>query len=160
MLFRSDFASYNEDTSVDFKGCIIYFHTKEGAPFYAYQPLKLSSKEDIQLWEDETLEKYQAEPYNYMFLKFIYWKLEKISCIQVLRNKDWFKNNIGQLEKVWKIIETERETGYEHRAPVKKQKKETGYKPFVSGSPSNDNCLLTFTKVVKLDTTNVDKPES
>ena len=66
-----DFASYNEDTSVDFKGCIIYFHTKEGAPFYAYQPLSITSKEDIQLWEDETMEKYQSEPYNYMFLKFI-----------------------------------------------------------------------------------------
>jgi hypothetical protein len=69
----------------------------------------------------------------------------------VLRNKDWFKNNIGQLEKVWKTIEIERETGYEHRAPVKKQKKETEYKPFVSSSTSNDGCLLTFTKIIKLD---------
>jgi len=150
----SDYTSYNEDTSVEFKGSIIYFHTKEGAPFYAYQPLNIKSKEELEVWEEETLEKYQSDPYNHVFIKFIYWKLEKMSCIQVLRNKDWFKNNIGQLEKVWKIIETERETGYEHRAPVKKQKKETGYKPFVNSSTSNDGCLLTFTKIVKLDSNN------
>jgi hypothetical protein len=99
----SDYTSYNEDTSVEFKGSIIYFHTKEGAPFYAYQPLNVKSKEELELWEEETLEKYQSEPYNHVFIKFIYWKLEKMSCIQVLRNKEWFKNNVGQLEKVWKI---------------------------------------------------------
>ena len=42
----------------------------------------------------------------------------------VLRNKDWFKNNVKQLEKVWSIIEQERITGFEHRAPNKKPKKE------------------------------------
>jgi len=146
-----DFSSYNNDNSVEFKGSIIYFHTKEGAPFYAYQPLNLKSKEELELWEEETIEKYQSNPYNHTFIKFIYWKLEKFSCIQVLRNKDWFKNNIGQLEKVWKIIETERETGYEHRAPNRKVKKETGYKPFINSSQNNDGCLLTFTKIVKLD---------
>jgi hypothetical protein len=35
----------------------------------------------------------------------------------VLRNREWFKNNIGQLEKLWTIVEQERVTGYEHRAP-------------------------------------------
>ena len=99
----------------------------------------------MQLWEDETLEKYQAEPYNYMFLKFIYWKLEKISCIQVLRNKDWFNKNVVQLEKVWKTIEQERVTGYEHRAPVKKAKKDQPTKPYV------DNKEVCFLKVIKIE---------
>ena len=39
------------------------------------------------------------------------------SCVFVKRNNEWFKNNIGQLEKVWNIIEMERISGYEHRAP-------------------------------------------
>ena len=92
--------------------------------------------------------KYESEPFNYSFLKFIYWKLDKLSCVLVLRNKDWFKNNIGQLEKVWKIIEAERVTGFEHRAPVKKQKKEP-FNPFFE--KESQGCLLKFNKIIKMD---------
>jgi hypothetical protein len=46
-----------------------------------------------------------------------------------LRNREWFQNNISQLEKVWKIIEEERITGYEHRAPNKKIKKNNNQQP-------------------------------
>ena len=50
-----------------------------------------------------------------------------------------------QLEKVWKIIEEERITGYEHRAPNKKIKIESNFKPIVS--IENECCLLsTFLK--------------
>jgi putative phage-type endonuclease len=89
------------------KGIILYFHTKEGKPFYIYKPLNILSDKDINIWEEAEVEKYESEPYNYIFLKFIYWKLEVLSCVLVLRNREWFKNNIGQLEKVWKIIEEE-----------------------------------------------------
>jgi hypothetical protein len=108
-------------------------------------PLHLWTPCDVSSWEESTLEKYQSEPYNYTFLKFIYWKLEKLSCVLVLRNKDWFKNNVGQLEKVWKIIEEERVTGYQHRAPNKKVKKEpSSLKPYVG----EETCFL---KVIKID---------
>jgi hypothetical protein len=56
-----------------------------------------------------------------------HWKLEKLSCVLVLRNKSWFKNNIQSLENVWKIIEKERITGYEHRAPNRKNKIKNEY---------------------------------
>jgi hypothetical protein len=75
-----------------------------------------------------------------------------MSCVLVLRKKDWFKNNIEQLGKVWKTIETERVTGFEHRAPVKKQKKEPS-KPFINTTESQ-GCLLPFFKVKKLDDIN------
>ena len=81
-------------------------------------------------------------------MKFLYWKLDKLSCVLVLRNKDWFKNNIGQLEKVWKTIETERITGFEHRAPVKKQKKDSII-PFFE--KESQGCLLKFNKIIKVD---------
>jgi len=125
------------------KGIILHFHAKEGKPFYSYKPLDIVNNDDIQHWEESELEKYESEPYNYTFLKFIYWKLEILSCVLVLRNKEWFKNNISQLEKVWKTIEEERITGYEHRAPAKKQKKEQQPKPFVN---SSEPCFL---KVIK-----------
>ena len=129
------------------KGIILYFHTKEGKPFYKYKPLDITSVQDIKLWEETELEKYESAPYNYTFLKFIYWKLEKLSCVLVLRNKEWFKNNVGQLEKVWKTIEEERVSGYEHRAPAKKHKKEA-LKHFIE---KEQGCLLKFTNIIKVD---------
>lgn len=127
------------------KGVIIYFHTKEGRPFYLYKPLNIVNENDITKWEEDNLNLYQNEPYNYTYMKFLYWKLDILSCVLVLRNKLWFKNNIGTLENVWSIIEKERVTGYEHRAPVRKAKKE----PTVSlNNDKNENkCLLNISKL-------------
>ena len=139
-----EFNSYVTTKDGSYKGIIIHFHTSDGSPHYEYMPLKLWSPHDISMWEEKTVQKYESEPYKYTFLKFIYWKLEKLSCVLVVRNKDWFKNNVGQLEKVWKIIEEERVTGYQHRAPNKKSKKEPhSFKPCVK----EETCFL---KVVKL----------
>jgi putative phage-type endonuclease len=139
----------DESTDKNMKGIIIYFHTKEGKPFYSYKPLDIIEESDVVKWEDEMLELYQSNKFNYTYLKFIYWKLEKLSCVLVLRNKEWFKNSVGQLEKVWKIIEEERVSGYEHRAPVKKQKKEF-FNSFVQNNVSQ-GCLLKFNKIIKTD---------
>jgi putative phage-type endonuclease len=125
------------------KGCMIYFNTKEGTPFYIYKPLDIIHPHDIEEWLGYNVEYYQYQPeFNYTYIKTIYWKLETLSCVLVLRNREWFKNNVSQLEKVWKIIEEERITGYQHRAPVKKQKKETSVMPETHG------CLLPFKKAM------------
>jgi len=142
----TDYTAYKNDATDKMKGIIIYFHTKDGKPFYVYKPLTIVEEHDITKWEDDTLSLYQSDEYNYTYMKFIYWKLEVFSCVLVLRNNLWFKNNIPQLEKVWKIIEQERITGYEHRAPVKKAKKEAE-KPFTS--TGTQGCLLKWIK--KLD---------
>jgi putative phage-type endonuclease len=143
----TDYNTYKNDNSDKMKGIIIYFHTKEGKPFYVYKPLTIIEESDITKWEDDTLSLYQSEEYNYTYMKFIYWKLEVFSCVLVLRNQLWFKNNIPQLDKVWKIIEQERVTGYEHRAPVKKVKKDDAAKPFTTAG--TQGCLLKWIK--KLD---------
>jgi hypothetical protein len=138
-----DSSSYINDTSDKLKGIIIHFHTKEGSPFYVYKPLNLIDEQDILDWEEKTISLYE----NYLFIKFIYWKLEVCSCVLVLRKRDWFKNNIAQLENVWKIIEKERISGFEHRAPNKKQKKEPN-KPVVE---QESKCLLKYNKIILLD---------
>ena len=139
-----EFNSYSTTKDGSYKGIITHFYTSEGTPYYEYMPLNLWTPHDVSSWEDSIIQKYESEPYKYTFLKFIYWKLEKLSCVLVLRNKEWFKNNVGQLEKVWKIIEEERITGFEHRAPVRRQKKEQPiFKPYAG----DDTCFL---KVVKL----------
>ena len=144
-----DYNAYKNDVSDKMKGVIIYFHTKDGKPFYVYKPVDLVEECDIAKWEDEILSLYQSEEYKYTYMKFIYWKLEVFSCVLVLRNKEWFKNNIPQLGKVWKIIEQERISGYEHRAPARKIKKDAE-KPFVQNTGTNaQGCLLKWIK--KLD---------
>ena len=136
------------------KGEIIYFHTKEGKPFYVYKPLDIVHPSDIQEWEEKTIGYYQENPElnNFTYMKTIYWKLEEISCVLVCRNKQWFKDNIKELEELWKIIEKERINGYEHRAPNKRESKKENFE-----KPVNGGCLLQFNKqtgkitVAKLD---------
>jgi len=158
-----DYKSYQEDTSDEIykdsdgielnnicmskdgklKGEIIYFHTKEGKPFYSYIPLDCLHPDDIREWEEKTIDNYQNEPYNYVFMKIIYWKLEHVSCVLVCRNRQWFKDNIKELEEIWSIIEKERVTGFEHRAPNRKNKKENAFEIMTDKSSS---CLLNFNK--------------
>jgi putative phage-type endonuclease len=122
------------------KGMILYFNTKEAKPFYVYKPLNIIDENDIIIWEENMIDLYQSEKYSMTFIKIIYWKLEKLSCVLVQRNKKWFEDNIKQLEKVWKIIEEERISGYDHRAPNKKNKKEQ-QKIFIE---QNKGCFLNF----------------
>jgi putative phage-type endonuclease len=131
------------------KGEIIYFIKSDGNPFYMYKPLDIINPSAIDEWENETIDIYENMPYNYTYMKTIYWKLEVFSCVLVLRNREWFKHNIIQLEKVWKIIEEERVTGYEHRAPIKKPRKDVS-QCFIN--TESQGCLLKFDKIIKLDT--------
>ena len=117
----------------------MYFNTSELTPLYLYKPLDITDPEKIEQWEEEMMELNQSK--NMIWIKNIYWKLEKLSCVLILRNKDWFKNTIRQLENVWNIIEKERITGYEHRAPNRRPKKET-HTPFM-----NQGCLLNIIKL-------------
>jgi hypothetical protein len=148
----NQFNSFVTTSDGNYKGIMIYFNTKEGKPFYAYMPLTVWLPQDVEKWEEETIQTYQSEPYNYTFMKFIYWRLDKMSCVLVLRNKEWFKNNIRQLEKVWKTIEEERITGYQHRAPKRSTKKDyPSVKPYFK-SLSQNNDEVCFLKVIKMGT--------
>uniref|UniRef100_A0A6C0H538 YqaJ viral recombinase domain-containing protein n=1 Tax=viral metagenome TaxID=1070528 RepID=A0A6C0H538_9ZZZZ len=51
-----------------------------------------------------------------------FWKLEKINCVVVERNRLWFEKNIEEIEKIWNIIQTEKKNDYSHRKPQKKIK--------------------------------------
>ena len=117
------FEENNKNENKDmYKGLILYFNTSDSKPFYLYKPLHITDNTLINEWEEEMIDLYQSK--NMMWIKTIYWKLEKYSCVLILRNREWFKNNIQQLSNVWNIIEQERITGYAHRAPNKKVKKE------------------------------------
>ena len=129
------------------KGEIIYFHGKEGKPVYKYMPLDIIHPDDIEQWEEHVLNEYQSEPYNYTFMKIIYWKLDFMSCVLVSRNRQWFQDNIHELAELWETVKKERVTGYEHRSPNRKAKKENAF-DFITQSIDNvgGGCLLNFNK--------------
>lgn len=147
----------NNDTRLN-KGVILYFHTKELRPFYVYKPLDLVDPEKIDTWEEAMVDLYESQ--KMIFIQHIYWKLEKLSCVHVLRNKKWFEDHIGQLEKIWKIIEEERISGYQHRAPNKRPPRLDQTNKITSFLTQQQGCLLDLNKinkisVMKLDETNL-----
>ena len=57
-------------------------------------------------------------------IKTIYWKLEVISCVLVMRNKFWFANVLPQIETFWNTLIKEREDGsYKDRYSKKRKLK-------------------------------------
>lgn len=147
--FYSDLS--NDNNTKKMKGIIIYFHTKETKPYYVYKPLNINFPDDIIRWEEEIVDLYTSDKYNMQFIKIIYWKLENMSCIYVQRNKKWFEDNIKQLGKVWSTIEEERKTGFQHRAPAKKIKRDNNTKQITINNSfgfggGGAGCLLPIVK--------------
>jgi len=105
----------NESTNNNalFTGTILYF-MKDGKPWYEYEPIGPESE----AWFNEAMERNQA----HMWVKTIRWRLEKMSCVLVLRNKLWFQHAIQVLDNLWQTIGTERSNpqGCEHRAPKRR----------------------------------------
>lgn len=106
--------TFNYTHNNKLKGIIMMFN-KDDVPMYVYPPLKLT-EEALEKWEEETMEKYS----QFVWVKNIYWKLENISCVLILRNKEWFKQAIHVLNDVWNIIKREKIEGSSHRAPKRK----------------------------------------
>ena len=141
------------------KGIILYFHTKEGKPYYVYKPLDIIEPSHILKWEEDMLDLYQSDKYNYTYIKFIYWKLDQMSCVLVCRNRQWFEDNIWELEELWATVVAERVSGFEHRAPNRKTKLNAfdllsnvqTQTQTQSQSQNKSKCLLKFNNIVKID---------
>ena len=114
----------------------MYFSTPEGKPKYVYKPLSMDF-EEFETWEEEQREKYNNVGISW--IQNMYWRLEEVSCVLVLRNRKWFQDNIQILADVWDTILKERQTGCEHRAPNKRAKKEQPVEETV--------CLLNLDKL-------------
>jgi len=132
-------AAYWADTSGKRRGIIMYFHAKEGKPFYKYMPLSLVEIQDIDKWQEEMMDLYQSSKYKYVWIKDYYWKLDIVSCVLVCRNRQWFKDNVEGLASIWSTIVSERVSGYEHRAPNRKPRPTTLTLDINASSSSNSS---------------------
>ena len=106
----------NNHTNALFTGTMLYF-MKGGKPWYEYEPIGFN-RDESDAWFNEAMERNQA----HMWMKTIRWRLEKMSCVLVLRNPLWFQHAIGVLDNLWQTIVKERGNpqGCEHRAPKRR----------------------------------------
>jgi putative phage-type endonuclease len=114
------------------KGIMLLFNNN-GNTFYEYAPINID-EERYKIWEESMFNKHT----NSEWIRTIYWKLEKLSNILVLRNKLWFKQALPKFREVWETIIKERETGYEHRAPKRRT---------IQTNPMPKKCLIQVEKL-------------
>lgn len=138
--FDADSNKENDETKWNFnldgkrRGVIVYF-IKNDKPFYEYVPLTITTKSDFEKWFEKTIQTYDG----ITWIKNIYWRLEVYSIVLVLRDKNWFKNSVTKIQELWKIIETEKVTGYQHRAPKRRiNKKNDTNKNDTNKNDTND----------------------
>jgi putative phage-type endonuclease len=110
---------YREDKETEYKGIILQY-LKDESPYYVYAPFMLIDldSEEYKRWEDEEKEKNK----DLELIARLYWKLVKISCVLVLRNKIWFKKVQPMIEIFWNNLVKERESGKYKERIVKKRK--------------------------------------
>ena len=112
---------FYQDHVTEFKGVILFFLAKspEKENKFEYMPLYISlEKTAIELWIKEIQDKEE----DYILYDRSYWYLDEYSCINVKRNAPWFESVLPIIENAWKMVELERESGFEHRAPKSRSK--------------------------------------
>ena len=108
------------------RGIILYFaDLRTRKPHYEYMPMEYRDVETQEAWVSNTIARFDKSPgqpsSEHIWIRNIYWKLDQYSCVLVRRNHAWFNDYAApRLERVWRTIESERKTGYEHRAPKKR----------------------------------------
>jgi len=135
------------------KGVILWFQTAPAltqnghivtpTQLYEYAPIGATPYE-YDKWEVEMFTKH--ERLGSIWVRTIYWYLDEYSCVLVRRNRLWFEEAVKVLARVWAMIEEERETGYEHRAPVKRRTAGAG-----AGAATTACDAGTEMKIIKLE---------
>ena len=114
-----DLEEYRLDTDFKYKGTFLQFYSDK-TPYYVYPPFDLNDVDSNEYagWYNEQMQINSDKD----FITTIYWKLEVISCVLVLRNKYWFSNVLPLIETFWNNLTRERESG-EYKERIKKKRK-------------------------------------
>ena len=148
--FNAD-GSFNTTNDGKPKGIMLQF-MKDGMPIYKYAPWGCN-EEEYKTWEQNTMKETEI-PGKCYWLQNIYWRLDQVSVVLVVRNKLWFQKASEVLKEFWDIIVKERENGFEHRAPKKRIK---------GDEKKNDDknqmkCLIDLSSM-EIDDVSIDVPE-
>ena len=116
--------------NVKYTGVIAHF-VKEDNPIYYYCDFN-SDIEKQSIWKKDIIDKNM----DIEFIRFIYWKLEYISCVLVLRNKLWFNSVLPKIQQFWDILQEEKNSGLYKERMSKKPKIEYKHELL------NQGCLI------------------
>lgn len=108
--FAAD-GTFQKSADDKYKGVILYFQV-DGQPFYEYAPFQCT-EDEFETWQEEMMQLHS----NHTWVSNIYYRIDLISCVLVLRNKKWMEAAIIRLREVWNQILHDRQNGYEHRLP-------------------------------------------
>jgi putative phage-type endonuclease len=91
------------------KGIVVEFYKKADKTFYYdYSPV-YSVDNDLEEWKLNIIQKHEND--NVMFSTFYYWYLEKVSCVPIYRNQEWFHVKRIDLEDFWNKVLHYRKVG-------------------------------------------------
>jgi hypothetical protein len=124
------------------KGVILYFMVG-GQPKYYYMPVMLDYVGFLD-WEKDIM----AVHPNDTWVRNIYWKLDQLSCVLVLRNKLWFGHAVGVIAETWEMVVDGRANGFEQYAPKRNIKGGTLQS---GGPPSKKVCFIDPSSVQSTD---------
>lgn len=142
--FKND-GSFQFTKDGNYKGIILQFF-QDNKPLYEYAPFNCNEKEYNE-WYHQIMEKYK----DITWVQTIYWRLEKVSCVLIERNKFWFENVIDEFKSIWNTILHERENGHEHRKPQKRTKQTNVVKIDETGHQINGKNKLHNALVINID---------
>ena len=126
--------TFNRTANNMFKGIMLHFLV-DSKHVYEYCPLKYS-KEQFNTWEQEMMKKHESDTW----MENLYWYLDELSCVLVLRNKWWFNSIIDDISDVWDTILKDRVSGYDHRLPKRRVNKSP--LPSTTGEFEKGVCLI------------------
>jgi len=118
------------------KGIIVQFYHNE-RPLYEYPPYQCT-KAEFNDWYDNIIETHSDKTW----VKNVYWRLEKVSCVLVQRNRLWFEAALPMFRQLWDTIVKERVTGHEHRLPTRRTKKNSQTPLSVTKKPSDKLIIM------------------
>jgi len=106
------------DYSIDFHGVVLQFISLMDSSIVHYEHMPLfytgvsPSYRKTEEWCKSTVKRLQ---HQYVYVRTDYWYLDEISVTVVPRNRFWFSKALPEIERVWRIIETERLGDFSHR---------------------------------------------
>jgi hypothetical protein len=119
------------------KGVILeLFRTKSKSFYYVYSPMGLNEQE-VQRWKEETFEK-ENQKEELKMSCMCYWYLEKVSCIPIYRNQEWFQSAWLRLKSFWEQVLKYRTLGlHVLKEDLKKWKEENKEKKLMEKKNKN-----------------------
>lgn len=125
--YASEEECYEDMEAREYRGVMLYFlrTSSNGAQEsnYIYSPFTMQPVAENRVQVNKWIldQKRECSMQGYHLYGQQYWYLDEFSCLLVRRNRTWFEAAVPKIEELWQIIQTEKQTGYKHRAPQKKR---------------------------------------